>query len=337
MSDQFTHKRRIAVLDLGTNTFHLLIVDAFPDSSKRIVFKSKMVVKLGEGGIHKNFISEKAFRRGIRALRHYAKIIKENSADEVHAFATSAIRSASNGKDFTDAVYKQTDIKINVIAGEEEARLICLGVRQCIEMNDEPVLIMDIGGGSTEFIIADKKNIYARHSFNIGAARLLEVFKPSNPVEADEILKVEEFLENELVPLDASMKKYNVECLIGSSGSFDTFAEMIGFRFYDRNVLKNVSSYKFELAEYCELHDILLHSTINQRRRMKGLIKMRVDMIVLASICTKFVLHRYKFNKMSLSKFALKEGALWEILSKIQFQKSRKGIPVSASVELVKN
>ena len=330
-----TKKLRIAVLDLGTNTFHLLITDVFADKSRKTIFKSKMVVKLGEGGIHENIIAERPFKRGVRALKHYSDIINDYKADETYAFATSAIRSATNGKEFTDSVFNVTGIKIKVIKGEEEARLICLGVRDCVEMKDEPVLIMDIGGGSTEFIITDRNKIYARHSFNIGAARLLELFKPSDPIRTEQVLKVEKYLVGQLAVLDESMKKYQAKCLIGSSGSFDTFAEMIGYMFHNRNVLKNANSYKYELSEYCELHEILLHSTIAQRRKMKGLIKMRVDMIVLASICTRFVLHRYRINEMLLSKFALKEGALWEIINGIDFGKSMKDISIDKKAQLV--
>lgn len=330
-------KRRIAVLDLGTNTFHLYIVDVFDDLSIKKVFKSKVVVKLGEGGIHENQIAERAFNRGLRALKHYAGILVEEKVDEVHTFATAAIRSAKNADEFIGKVYTQTGIKIKVIPGKEEARLICLGVRQCIKLGDQPALIMDIGGGSTEFIIADKNNIYARYSFNIGAAKLLEMFKPSDPITDSEINAVQIFLENQLTELDRSLKKYKVKKLIGSSGSFDTFAEMIGYRFYDRNVLKNINSFSFELSEFCELHEYLLHSTLSQRKRMKGLIKMRVDMIVLASICTQFVLHRYKLNELALSKFALKEGAMWEIINHSSYPVGNTGIPVSKTPVLVKN
>ncbi|REJ81601.1 MAG: phosphatase [Bacteroidetes bacterium] len=314
--------RRIAVLDLGTNTFHLLIADLKPDSTLEKVFKSKKVVKLGEGAINRNLIAETPFQRGLNAIEHYAGIIKEHRTDEVYAFATSAVRSAQNGSDFVEEVKKRTGIEIRVISGEEEARLISLGVHQCVEFKDKASLIMDIGGGSTEFIIVSNNGIHAKHSFNIGAARLLEKFKPSDPITEEEIASIHKFLSNEVAPLDDSIKKYPVSELIGSSGSFDTFAEMIGYRFYGKNIIKNVNHYKFEIREYKKLHELILKSTFNQRLKMKGLIRMRVDMIVLASVCTMFVLRRYKINELHLSKYALKEGALWEIIqeqTQIQF------------------
>lgn len=319
-------KQRIAVLDLGTNTFHLLIADVYTDRTFKKVFKSKIVVKLGEGGIHQNYIADRPFKRGMRALVHYSEIIKKHKTEKVHAFATSAIRSSTNGSDFVKEVFKQTGIKVKVIPGEEEARLICLGVRECMRLGDNPVLIMDIGGGSTEFIIADKIKIHTRHSFNIGAARLLEMFQPSDPVKSGEMKKVEAFLESQLAPLDAAMKSLDIRQLVGSSGSFDTFAEMIGYRFYNRNVLKNANCYSFNIKEYHELHDQLLKSTIEQRKQMKGLIKMRVDMIVLASICTQLILKRYKLKEMALSKYALKEGALSELIQGLPLQKRMNGI-----------
>ncbi len=304
---------KIAILDLGTNTFHLLIVKAGRDHSFKKIFKSKIAVKLGEGAIHENRIGEVPFKRGIAALVHYQDIIAEHKPEKIFAFATSAIRSATNGDDFVKAARLKAGINIQVIPGSKEAELIYFGVRQCVKMGEQKQLIMDIGGGSTEFIIANEKKIFWKQSFNIGASRLLEMFKPSDPVTPTEIVKLEEFLVRILTPLDAAIKKYPVHSLIGSSGSFDTLAEMMGWKFHKKNVLKNVKTLQFNMNEYDELHRLLLKSTTAQRMKMKGLVRMRADMIVISSICTSFILNRYRLSEMILSKFALKEGALWQI------------------------
>lgn len=306
---------RIAILDLGTNTFHLLITSVSKTGVWKKVFKSKSVVKLGEGAIHHNEIAPLPFKRGIRALEHYKKIIDIHKPEKVLAFATSAIRSATNGQEFVEMAKQKTGIGITVISGDKEAELIYFGVRQCIPLGKEPVLIMDIGGGSTEFIIADQTKIFWKHSFNIGAARLLEMFKPSDPILPAEIKKLESFLSKELSILIDAVEKFKPDQLIGSSGSFDTFAEMIGYRFHNRNVISDKNSYTFNLDEYLKLHEILLFSTIEQRKKMKGLVKMRVDMIVLATICTSLVLRKTGIRKMMLSKYALKEGALSMVIS----------------------
>lgn len=310
---------KLAILDLGTNTFHLLIVEVNRDRTYKKIFKSKIVVKLGEGAIQEKYIAEVPFTRGLNVLKHYAGIIEKHKADKTFAFATSGIRSAKNGKEFVSRVKNETGIKIEVIPGDREAELICYGVRGCVSMGEEKHLIMDIGGGSTEFIIANEKKIFWKQSFDIGASRLLETFKPSNPIINAEVKRLETFLIDVIKPLDIALKRFPVKTLIGSSGSFDTLAEMSGWKFQKKDVLKNVTTFNFNLDEYFKLHEILLKSTMQQRMKMKGLIKMRVDMIVLASICTRLILDRYKLEKMILSKYALKEGALWQIVSKLRF------------------
>ena len=178
---------------------------------------------------------------------------------------------------------------------------------------------MDIGGGSTEFIIANGKKIFWKQSFDIGASRLLESFKPSHPIINAEVKRLEKFLIDVIKPLDKALKIFPVKALIGSSGSFDTLAEMSGWKFQKRDVLKNITTLNFNVYELQKIHSLLFKSTIQQRMKMKGLIKMRVDMIVIASICTNLILDRYKLKKMILSKYALKEGALWQIVSKRRF------------------
>jgi len=303
---------RIAILDLGTNTFHLLIAEV--DGAKfKTIFKTKIAVKLGEGAIHRNRIAKIPFERGLKTIGYYKKVIDRYKPDNVYAFATSAIRSATNGKKFVDEVKAKTGINVKVISGAKEAELICYGVRQCIDLKDKPGLIIDIGGGSTEFIIADGKKIHWKKSFNIGAARLLEIFRPSDPITDQEVLNIEKFLDKELAPLHRAINKMAVTKLVGSSGSFDTFAEMIGYRKFNKYVLTDSNRHKFNLKHFDEMYEYVLRSTFKQRLKMKGLIRMRVDMIVLAGICTNYVIKKFNIREMHLSKYALKEGALYYV------------------------
>jgi exopolyphosphatase/guanosine-5'-triphosphate,3'-diphosphate pyrophosphatase len=286
------------------------------DEHFRIIYKTKEAVKLGEGAIHKKFIAELPFERGVRTIVKYKSKIDELNAGAIHAFATSAIRGAENGMDFIDTIKSRTGIQVKIISGLKEAEFIYKGVRQCINLKSNPVLIIDIGGGSTEFIIADEKKIYWKKSFDIGAARLLEMFHPSDPITDEEIKMLEKFLDTKLRPLKNALKKFSVRKLIGSSGSFDTFAEMAGWRFHNKDILEGRKSYVFKMKEFDQLYETILHSTYKQRLNMKGLIRMRVDMIVLSGICTKYVLKTFDIRQMQLSKYALKEGALWELINK---------------------
>lgn len=305
---------KIAILDLGTNTFNIFIAEIFPDKTFKKIYKSKISVKLGEGGINNNHIEEKPFRRGIKALLKHHKTIKEFGAERIFAFATSGIRSADNGNNFVKQAKEKTGIDIEVISGNREAELIYYGVRSAVKMHHSPSLIIDIGGGSTEFIIATKKEILWKQSFLLGAARLLEKFKPSDPIKASEVKLIENYLEENLHPLFEALKKNPATELIGSSGSFDSLAEMIAYRFYDIELLKGRTEYDFNLEDCKKMYDIILKSTTNDRMHMKGLTKMRVDMIVVSAIFVDYIILRLGLQKMRLSKHSLKEGVLWELI-----------------------
>lgn len=306
---------RIAVIDLGTNTFNILIVEVSEDKKFDLIFQTKLPVKLGEGGITKNFIQPVPFQRGLDALRQHQKTIERYNVEKVYAFATSAIRDAKNGNDFVHKVKLETGFDVNVIDGDQEAELIYYGVCQAVEMTYEKSLIIDIGGGSIEFIIANKERIFWKQSFNLGAARLLERFKPSNPITDEQIVEVQSYLKKELVPLEGALKSFPVHELIGSSGSFDSLAEMIAHRFYTPDILDDKTEYSFDLNDCETIYNIILKSTTEERLQMKGLVPMRVDMIVISSIIVHFVLTSFDIQKMRLSTYALKEGVLHTLVS----------------------
>lgn len=306
---------KLAILDLGTNTFHLLIIKLKKDGTTKKLFKSKTIVKLGKDTISKRRINDAAFRRGMDAIEHYAAIISKHKPDKLFALATSAIRSAENQGEFIRMAKEKTGIQIQVISGEKEAELIYYGVRQCVPLTAEKVLIMDIGGGSTEFIIANQDKIFWKKSFDIGASRLLQLINPSDPINETEINNLCNYLHAVLNPLFDESAKHTITKLVGSSGSFDSLAEMIGWKTKKKNVLKGVHYLDFNLDHYYALHELLLSSTINERKKIKGLVKLRVDMIVVASISVKFILEKIKIRKMTVSKYALKEGAVWKILN----------------------
>ena len=305
---------KIAVIDLGTNTFNLLIVEVNFDKSYSHVFQTKISVKLAEGGMNKGFIADVAFNRGVEAFKTHFSTTQKYKADKIYAFATSAIRGASNGLEFVEIAKAETGVDIRVISGDREAELIYYGVRSAVQMSDEPSLIIDFGGGSTEFIIANKNQIFWKQSFLLGAARLLEMFPPSDPIIDKEIDVFTNHLIKELQPLFAAIKKYPVKELLGSSGSFDSLAEMIAHRFYTPDILDDKTEFTFEL-EYCEeIYKSILKSTNAERLKMKGLVAMRVDMIVVSSIIVNFVIREFEIAKMRLSTYSLKEGVIYEVL-----------------------
>ncbi len=304
---------RVAIIDLGTNTFNILIVELAPDKSYKTLFQTKLPVKLGEGGINKNFIEPVPFQRGIEAFRQHHKTIEKFNVQKVYAFATSAIRDATNGRDFVARVKLETGYNVEVIDGNREAELIYFGVRNAVKLSSSLSLIIDIGGGSTEFIIADKEKIVWKQSFLLGAARLLDKFKLSDPITDEQLKVVQDYLGEQLKPLSEALKKYPVTELIGSSGSFDSLAEMIAHKFYSPEILEGKTEYEFNMSNCNEIYDIILKSNKEERLKIKGLVEMRVDMIVISCIIVYFILETFNIQKMRLSTYSLKEGVLHQL------------------------
>lgn len=306
---------RIAVIDLGTNTFNLLVAETDIFGGFETLYNEKLPVKLGEGGINKGFITEEAFIRGLEALENYASTIKQWQCERTLAFATSAVRSASNGNEFVVTVLEKTGIEVQVISGEMEAEFISMGVRQAVTLTEAPSLIIDIGGGSTEFIIVDFEKILWKQSFEIGASRLMQRFEPSDPIKPEQQKQIADYLLEELKPLWEAAEKYNVKELIGASGSFESLAELINMRYHSLPGLENKTECEFDLEQCGAIHAEILASTRDQRLKMKGLVAMRVDLIVVSAVLVETVVSRLGISQMRYSSYALKEGVLWRFLN----------------------
>ena len=307
--------RKIGIIDLGTNTFNLLLAEV-EDQKYRVFYKTKIVVKLGQGGITKNFIAQTPYQRGLDALTKHREKLKEEGITEFYAVATSAIRSADNGPEFVKEVKEKLGISIQVIDGDTEADLIYKGVIQALDLEETPKLIIDIGGGSTEFIIANQQETFWKKSYKLGAARLLEKFNPADPIELTDIAAIDSHLEETLAEMIEMAEVYEVNCLIGSSGSFDTLAEMISCKNGDCNLWKKKKNYTFLMADYNQIQRVISEATLAERLKMEGLIPMRADMIVIAVVVINFILNRLIIHDLRLSNFALKEGLLQSLVTK---------------------
>jgi exopolyphosphatase/guanosine-5'-triphosphate,3'-diphosphate pyrophosphatase len=300
-----------AILDFGTNTFNLLIAER-QERGFSILLSSKQPVKLGRGGIQVNRLTPDAMERGFVAIHNHMESIRSYEVDEIRAFATSAIRNAANGEEFTEEVYRRFGFRTRIIPGDREAELIYKGVRQAVSFGQENDMILDIGGGSIEFIICNNQGIVWKRSFELGMARLLERYTLSDPITSEEIRALENYFRQELTPLREVVRKERPRTLIGASGSFDTFQAMIRHR-------KGLDSDRFfgreiSLKEYARLHKTLLRSTREERLAMPGMEPVRVEMIVAATIFVSFVLRDCKIGRLHHSEFALKEGVISELV-----------------------
>ena len=308
---------RISVIDLGTNTFNLLVVETTDDHDYKILYNNKLPVKLGKSGIDKKEIRPDAITRGMNAIEKHLQTIQELHSEKTYAFATSAIRSARNGDQFVKMVRQRFNLDIDIIDGNREAELIYYGVKQAVNLSNEKVLILDIGGGSNEFIIADHDRIYWKKSYPLGVARLLAKFKPSDPISIEEIEFISNYLEERLCDLFDEFRKHKITTLVGASGSFETIAAMI--RADDPNFESETGTYPesitIDLTDFENLYQKLVNSTLKERKQMKGLESMRLEMIVVATLVVKFMLQKLKLQRLIQSNFALKEGVVYELLN----------------------
>jgi exopolyphosphatase/guanosine-5'-triphosphate,3'-diphosphate pyrophosphatase len=303
---------KIAIIDLGTNTFHLLIVEV-TDGEEKIIHKEKVAVKLGEGGISEGNISVAAEERALKTMLYFKDKIKEEQVEQIFASATSAMRNAKNGKEVIQRIYDETGISIKLISGLEEAKFIHMGVKKALEIGPEPALIMDIGGGSVEFIICNNIEVFWMQSFEIGAQRLLDKFHKHDPILPKDIEKLDDFLRKELEELKVKMDIYQPHHLIGSSGTFDT---LIDINYMEKGIEKPEDvAFSLSLEDFDRIFDEIIHKSREERMAIPGMIEMRVDMIVVAVCLIQFLIENNEFLDIKVSTYALKEGLLDAILS----------------------
>lgn len=299
-----------AVIDIGTNTFHLLIAEIKNNNIVGTLFKNTIPVKLGEGGVNKGFIADAAYKRGINALIEFRKALDLYKITNIKATATAAVRDASNGANFIRDVLAKTDIHIEIIDGYKEAEYIYKGAKAAGILSTNTSIIMDIGGGSVEFIICDFENIFWMKSYRLGAARLLADYYLEDPILKTTISKIHQLFDHTLTDLFAAFQIHQPTQLIGTAGSFDSFAELNAIQ---NNAIFNVDKqhrYDFKTAEFNDMISDIINSTHQQRLNLEGLIPLRVDMILMASILTQYILNRTEIKQIITCTYSLKEGLL---------------------------
>lgn len=294
-------KNRIAIIDIGTNTFNLLVVDRFKNRFETI-YKERVGVGLGNKGINHSTIASAAFKRGIKTLNEYKNKCFDLNVEAIHAIGTSAVRNAENKLEFLASVKQQTGIDINIISGDEEANYIYHGVKinHCFK---NPSLIMDIGGGSTEFIFANAEGLQDKASFEIGVSRIHQHLDKPKQLNQEMVAKIERHLEKHTHHF---FDNKSVDVLIGSSGSFKTFYELHSNQQYPKN-------------EYVELQMLDLLSNLNQiilstkeeRENNHFIIPIRKKMINIAAVKTKWIISKMGIKAFIVSPYSLKEGAVF--------------------------
>jgi exopolyphosphatase/guanosine-5'-triphosphate,3'-diphosphate pyrophosphatase len=265
-------------------------------------------VYLGRGGIEQGIIAPDAFERGMEALRTYRETARSYGATELKGFGTSALRNARNGQEFARRAMEELGIVIRIIPGDQEAGLILEGVRQAVVLGNKPTLIMDIGGGSTEFILATEKALMWKRSFELGVTRLRERIPVGDPMSVEEEARIAEHLDNLLEPLYAVIERHEPHLLIGSAGSFDTLAALV---LAEQGLVLDPldTTLPFSALTFDALKDRLTRMTRAERLAVPGLPEHRVDTIPYALVQIERVLLAGGIRELAWSRYALKEGA----------------------------
>jgi exopolyphosphatase/guanosine-5'-triphosphate,3'-diphosphate pyrophosphatase len=298
----------VAAIDLGTNTFHLLIVRPQPGGGWEELYRKRYFVKLADAGMET--IGEAPLARAKDALLSFSSQLDAYQVSSYRAIGTAALRTATNGPELVNWALEETGIKIVTISGDEEARLITVGVQAAILSASPPErqLIMDIGGGSVEFIIASGRKVEYAQSFPVGVAVLRKQFHRNEPINASEKMALNDYLEKAFAPLRSILKKLPSSHLVGSAGTFDVIAKLMG------TSNPTPQSRLIDLQLFAAYEDRVINADLDQRMNMSDLPEDRADMMVVALLLIKNTLAMARIEQCTVSYYSMKEGILIELI-----------------------
>lgn len=304
-----------AAVDIGTNSIHLVVARARNGNRFEILAQEKEVVRLGSGSKDMKYLKQDAIDRGIETLKRYRQIAGISNA-EVRAVATSAVREALNRDVFIDRARKEAGIRVEVISGFEEARLIYLGVLQALPIFEMQTLLVDIGGGSSEFLVGKRGQILGASSLKLGAIRITDRFFREEPLSGRKIQQCRDYLKFYMNPMARALRKLRHEVAVGSSGTILNLAEMIQIQ-RGADPTRQMSNFNFSSSELSELVKRLIRAdTLKKRQKITGLDPKRVDIILGGALILEQAFAEFQIGSMTVSGFALREGVILDSMHK---------------------
>jgi exopolyphosphatase/guanosine-5'-triphosphate,3'-diphosphate pyrophosphatase len=303
----------IAALDIGTNSFHLVVAQPTQDHRFEVIDREKEMVRLGSGSGDMKRLEPEAIDRGVAALKRFRKIA-ESAGASMHAVATSAVREADNRDEFLNRARDEAGVEVDVVSGAEEARLIHVGVLQAVSGLDRRHLLIDIGGGSTEFVIGEGAEVLEALSLKLGAIRLTERFLRREPLRKKDVTECRRYVRAYLTHPVRGARDLGFEVAVGSSGTISNLAEMVHAA-RGGEPLKTVSNFTFTAAELSEVVARLVKApTVEERTGLPGLEAKRADIILGGAIILEQAFQELGIAEMTVSDYALREGVLLDAL-----------------------
>ncbi len=298
----------VAFLDIGTNSVRLLIARLNASGTYTVVFEQKETVRLGAGEFAKSQLQPEAMKRAGLVCARFVEIARSQGVSDVVAVATSATREASNRAQFVRFLKRKAGLDVRVISGREEARLIYLGVASGLNLGDRPALFLDIGGGSTEFIVGDQSQYLFLDSVPLGAIRVADrFFKPGDtgPVGAAAYARIQRYVRTSTARTLQQLRHYRYDGLIASSGTAMNLAEA-AMRKHEKRGLR-----KDDIVSRTQIRDMirtLCELSLDERRKVPGLNPERADIIIGGAAILETILDELDLSEFRVSERGLREG-----------------------------
>jgi exopolyphosphatase/guanosine-5'-triphosphate,3'-diphosphate pyrophosphatase len=303
---------RLAAIDIGTNSVHMIVVRVRPDFSFEIVDREKEMVRLGAGGLDGKKMTPESMNAALQALSKFQRLATSHQVDEILAVATSATREAENGGAFLKAIERKTGIRARLITGTEEARLIHLAAVYGVD-TPKPAVVIDIGGGSVEITRGTGREIEFARSFKMGVIRLTERYVDSDPISSRDERKMVEFISEQADRYLETIVEAGYDRVIGTSGtilSLGTVATAI-----DRGVVPTeVRNLRVPAKSLRKLRKSAVDMDLEERMHLPGLDPRRADLMVAGAILLDTILRRLGAEEITLCDLALREGVLLDYI-----------------------
>lgn len=308
--------KRFAAIDIGTNSFHLIIVEVTETGELKLLDREREFLRLGsEFGEDLSFISNGEIEKAVVVLKRFTSLANHYKAS-IRAVSTSAVRESKNKLEFINTMFEQTGITVETIEGAEEANLIFLGMKNALPINDKSILGIDIGGGSTEFIYGvNGKSVFVE-SIKIGAVRLSKKFFPDFIITDSAVKQCNDYVE-QLIEVSQHIKtNVDIDFAVGSSGTVDTIC-LIKQTKNKTKIKTRLNGFEFDKSELDEIYNhVMSLKTPAERTSVKGIEAKRADIIPAGFIILKKVFEIFNIKKMVLSEYALREGVVYDLINR---------------------
>lgn len=304
---------KLAVIDIGTNSIHMVLAEILQDAGFKILDRFKDMTRLGNGVFSTRRLSEEAMTRALEVLKTLVTLARNKGFERIIAVATSAVREAQNGGDFVALIMEQTGLRVRVISGTEEARLIFLGVKHSIALPDGPTLVVDIGGGSVELIAGNREGLIHGKSLKLGAIRLAEQFLPKAPPSEAMMHALNDAVHTHLRDALGSFKMKKFHSLVATSGMAGNIGEVVHLRQTGRPLPQhNLAT--VSLKDLRSLETELARSSVKARLTIPGLDPKRVDTLLPTAVILRRLLELSDLSEITLCDKAIREGVIYDFI-----------------------